>query len=82
MKIERKTAGNVTILTFTGEFDAFNVQTVGEGIDTLIQKGERSRPPLACDTVAARTALGSRRGLSTGIFTPRPAMLPPGSGIA
>ena len=39
MKIERRTAGDVTILAFTGEFDAFNLQTVGEGIDTLIQKG-------------------------------------------
>jgi len=39
MKIERKTAGNVTILAFTGEFDAFNLPQVGEKIDTLIQKG-------------------------------------------
>ena len=39
MKIERKTAGNVTILAFTGEFDAFNLPTVGEKIDQLIQKG-------------------------------------------
>ncbi|MHC4493720.1 MAG: STAS domain-containing protein [Planctomycetota bacterium] len=39
MKIERKTAGNVTILAFTGEFDAFNLPQVGEKIDALIQKG-------------------------------------------
>lgn len=39
MKIERKTAGNVTILAFTGEFDAFNLPQVGEKIDVLIQKG-------------------------------------------
>ena len=35
MKIERKTAGNVTILAFTGEFDAFKAFSV-EAILTLI----------------------------------------------
>ncbi|MHC4550882.1 MAG: STAS domain-containing protein [Planctomycetota bacterium] len=39
MKIERKTAGNVTILAFTGEFDAFNLPQVGEKIDALIHTG-------------------------------------------
>ncbi len=41
MKIERKTAadGDVTILAFTGEFDAFNLPTISEKIDTLISKG-------------------------------------------
>lgn len=39
MKIERKTAGDVTILAFTGEFDAFNLPTISEKIDTLIQGG-------------------------------------------
>jgi len=39
MKIERKTAGNVTILAFTGEFDAFNLPTISEKIDALIQTG-------------------------------------------
>jgi anti-sigma B factor antagonist len=39
MKIERKTAGNVTILAFTGEFDAFNLPTISEKIDALIQGG-------------------------------------------
>jgi anti-sigma B factor antagonist len=39
MKIERKTAGNVTILAFTGEFDAFNLPQISEKIDALIQTG-------------------------------------------
>jgi anti-sigma B factor antagonist len=39
MKIERKTAGNVTILGFIGEFDAFNLNTISEKLDTLIEKG-------------------------------------------
>jgi len=39
MKIERKTAGDVTILGFSGEFDAFNLPTISEKIDSLISKG-------------------------------------------
>ena len=39
MKIERKKAGNVTILVFTGEFDAFNLPTISEKLDALIQTG-------------------------------------------
>ncbi len=39
IKIEQKTVANVTILTFTGEFDAFNRPQVGEKIDTPIQAG-------------------------------------------
>ena len=39
MKIGRKTAGDVNILSFAGEFDAFNLPTISEKIDTLIQKG-------------------------------------------
>ncbi len=39
MKIERKTAGDVTILAFTGEFDAFNLPTISEKIDALINTG-------------------------------------------
>ena len=39
MKIERKTAGNVTILAFTGEFDAPNLPQVEEKTDTPIQEG-------------------------------------------
>ena len=39
MKIERKMAGDVVILHFTGEFDAFNLPQISEGIDQLIQKG-------------------------------------------
>lgn len=39
MKIERNTVGNVTILAFTGEFDAFNLPTISEKIDALIQAG-------------------------------------------
>jgi len=39
MKIERKTAGDVNIISFSGEFDAFNLPTISEKIDGLIQKG-------------------------------------------
>jgi len=40
MKIERREQPDgVTILTFAGEFDAFNLQKISEGIDQLIQKG-------------------------------------------
>ena len=39
MKIERKTAGDVTLLAFTGEFDAFNLPTISEKLDNLIQTG-------------------------------------------
>ena len=39
MKIERREEDSVTILTFTGEFDAFNLPKISEGIDQLIQKG-------------------------------------------
>ncbi len=39
MKIERKTAGNVQILAFKGEFDAFNLPTISEKLDALIQTG-------------------------------------------
>jgi anti-sigma B factor antagonist len=41
MKIGRKTAGNVTILSFTGEFDAFNLPVISEKLDALIQTGCR-----------------------------------------
>lgn len=39
MKIGRKTAGNVTILAFSGEFDAFNLPVISEKLDALIQTG-------------------------------------------
>ncbi len=39
MKIDRRQAGDVVILAFTGEFDAFNLPTISEAIDTLIEKG-------------------------------------------
>ena len=39
MKIDRKTVGNVTILAFTGEFDTFNLPTISEKLDALIQTG-------------------------------------------
>ncbi|MFQ5845190.1 MAG: STAS domain-containing protein [Planctomycetota bacterium] len=39
MKIDRKTAGDVTFLAFTGEFDAFNLPTISEKMHTLIEKG-------------------------------------------
>ena len=39
MKIDRKQAGDVMILAFTGEFDAFNLPTISEKLDALIEKG-------------------------------------------
>jgi len=41
MKIERKTAGDVTILAFTGEFDAFNLPTISDKLDNLINTGAK-----------------------------------------
>ena len=41
MKIDLTTAGDVTVLTFTGEFDAFNLEKVRERIDGLIDEGSR-----------------------------------------
>jgi anti-sigma B factor antagonist len=40
MKVERKRWENVTILSFIGEFDAFNLPTYSQKIDTLIEQGE------------------------------------------
>jgi len=37
VRIERKTAGNVTILAFVGEFDAANVPSTIEETDGLIE---------------------------------------------
>ncbi len=37
VRVERKTAGNVTILAFAGEFDAANVPSTIEEIDGLIE---------------------------------------------
>lgn len=39
MKIDRRQAGDVVILAFTGEFDAFNLPTISEKINVLIEKG-------------------------------------------
>ena len=41
MKIEQKMVGDVTLLTFTGKFDAFNLPTISEKLDDLIQTGIR-----------------------------------------
>ena len=38
LKIERKTAGNVTILALMGEFDASSLPQVGETVEPLTQK--------------------------------------------
>ena len=38
LKIERKTAGNVTILALIGEFDASSLPQVGETVEPLTQK--------------------------------------------
>ena len=39
MKIERKQVGDIHIISFAGEFDAFNLPTVSEKIDAFIAKG-------------------------------------------
>lgn len=39
MKIERKEFGDVTVLYFTGELDAFNLAKISEKLDALIQTG-------------------------------------------
>ena len=39
MKVERKQWGDVTILHFVGEFDAFNLPTFSSKIDNLIEQG-------------------------------------------
>lgn len=40
MKVERKRWQDVTILSFVGEFDAFNLPTYSQKIDALIEGGE------------------------------------------
>jgi anti-sigma B factor antagonist len=40
MKVERKRWENVTILSFVGEFDAFNLPTYSQKIDALAESGE------------------------------------------
>ncbi len=40
MKVERKRWGEVTILHFIGEFDAFNLPTFSEKIDSMIEQGD------------------------------------------
>jgi anti-sigma B factor antagonist len=40
MKVERKRWENVTILSFVGEFDAFNLPTYSQRIDALVDQGE------------------------------------------
>ncbi len=40
MKVERRRWENVTILSFVGEFDAFNLPTYSQKIDGLIEAGE------------------------------------------
>jgi anti-sigma B factor antagonist len=40
MKVERKRWENVTILSFVGEFDAFNLPTYSQKIDALVEQGE------------------------------------------
>jgi anti-anti-sigma factor len=39
MKVERKQWGEVTILSFVGEFDAYNLPTFSGKIDNLIETG-------------------------------------------
>ena len=40
MKVERKRWEDVTILSFVGEFDAFNLPTFSQKIDSLVEQGE------------------------------------------
>jgi anti-sigma B factor antagonist len=40
MKVERKRWEDVTILSFIGEFDAFNLPTYSQKIDALVEQGE------------------------------------------
>ena len=39
MRIERKSDGDVTLLAFTGEFDASNLPAISEKLDNLIETG-------------------------------------------
>ncbi|MHC4959876.1 MAG: STAS domain-containing protein [Planctomycetota bacterium] len=41
MKIERRTSGDVTLLSFRGELDAFNLGAVTDKLDKLIESGVR-----------------------------------------
>ena len=58
MKIERKTAGNVTILAFIGEFDAFSLPQVGETVETLTQRCTQVVFNLRLLTFSDSSALG------------------------
>src|SRR5262245_38541100 len=40
MKVERKRVQHVTVLSFVGEFDAFNLRTYSQKIDALVEQGE------------------------------------------
>lgn len=40
MKIERKEVGDATVLTFAGEFDAFNLPDVRAKLDTIVTQGK------------------------------------------
>jgi anti-sigma B factor antagonist len=39
MEIKRREEDGVTVLSFAGEFDAFNLPKISDGIDALVQKG-------------------------------------------
>lgn len=39
MEIKRREEDGVTILSFAGDFDAFNLPKISDGIDALVQKG-------------------------------------------
>ena len=39
MKVERTTVGDVTVLAFSGDFDAFNLGPVADKLDALIAGG-------------------------------------------
>lgn len=40
MKLDYSTVGDVTVLEFTGEFDAFNLAPISKAIDEIIGRGE------------------------------------------
>ena len=39
VRVEKRRSGDVTVLTFTGEFDALSLRTVSAEIDTLVESG-------------------------------------------
>ena len=49
MKVERKRWEDVTILSFIGEFDAFNLPTYSQKIDALVEGALSEGAPAAAE---------------------------------